>query len=266
MNTRIELLILEDEPDERDALIKQVDARGDDFHLVAATGSSTEAFNKVMDYSPDAVILDLELHKGDGDGFDFLTQLRSANVPRPPYILVTTWNISPATYAAARELGADYIMSKVRRGYSAEEPLKFLLSIRSTIMSRSVKDNLSRTDAYEVDQTEKRLKRRIQKELNQVGINPKSVGYAYLTDAIAYVVMENRHKVCNFVARKWNKAECSVERAMQNAINRAWNTADTGDLLKYYTAVIKSDRGGPTITEFIYYYAQQIRPDFENLL
>ena len=111
MNTRIELLILEDEPDERDALIKQVDARGDDFHLVAATGSSTEAFNKVMDYSPDAVILDLELHKGDGDGFDFLTQLRSANVPRPPYILVTTWNISPATYAAARELGADYIMS-----------------------------------------------------------------------------------------------------------------------------------------------------------
>ena len=78
--------------------------------------------------------------------------------------------------------------------------------------------------------------------------------------------MENQHKVCNFVARKWNKAECSVERAMQNAINRAWNTADTADLLKYYTAVIKSDRGVPTITEFIYYYAQQIRPDFENLL
>ena len=55
MNTRIELLILEDEPDERDALIKQVDARGDDFHLIAATASSAEAFNKVMDYSPDEI-------------------------------------------------------------------------------------------------------------------------------------------------------------------------------------------------------------------
>ena len=38
---------------------------------IAATASSAEAFNKVMDYSPDAVILDLELHKGDGDGLKF---------------------------------------------------------------------------------------------------------------------------------------------------------------------------------------------------
>lgn len=76
-------------------------------------------------------------------------------------------------------------------------------------------------------------------------------------------MLENKSKACDYVARKWGKAESSVERAMQNAINRAWNMADTKELLANYTAIIKSDRGVPTLTEFIYYYAMKIRPDFD---
>jgi len=266
MNERIEVLVLEDEPDERNALVTQIDAHCDEFHLVSATASAVEALTTVLDSSPDAVILDLELHKGEGDGFEFLTNLRDANMSRPPYILVTTWNISPSTHNAARALGADYIMTKARRDYSPDEPLKFLLSIKTFLKTRAAKDPSAAPAGTGDNHVEKRLKRRIATELNKVGINPKSVGYSYLTDAIAYVVVENKHKACSYVANKWNKAECSVERAMQNAINRAWNTANTSDLLANYTAVIRSDRGVPTITEFIYYYAQKIRPDFENLI
>lgn len=48
-------------------------------------------------------------------------------------------------------------------------------------------------------------------------------------------------------------------RAMQNSINRAWSTSDIQDLLDNYTAKIKSDKGVPTVTEFIYFYAQKIK-------
>ena len=45
---------------------------------------------------------------------------------------------------------------------------------------------------------------------------------------------------------------------MQNAIKSAWRTNDIDDLLTYYTAKINPNRGVPTLTEFIYYYANQI--------
>ena len=52
------------------------------------------------------------------------------------------------------------------------------------------------------------------------------------------------------------------ERAMQNAIHRAWKKADIEDLLKHYTAKVNSEKGCPTITEFICYYANKLKYEF----
>ena len=49
---------------------------------------------------------------------------------------------------------------------------------------------------------------------------------------------------------------------MQNAINRTWAGADKDELLSHYTAKIKSRKGVPTITEFIYFYAQKLNNEF----
>jgi two-component system response regulator (stage 0 sporulation protein A) len=99
-------------------------------------------------------------------------------------------------------------------------------------------------------------------ELDRVGINPKSVGYAYLVDAIMIVIKKPTHNVCTPIAIKYKKSEACVERAMQNAINRAWRTNSTEDLLTWYTARINADRGNPTITEFICYYANKLRNEY----
>ena len=48
---------------------------------------------------------------------------------------------------------------------------------------------------------------------------------------------------------------------MQNAIKRAWDTNDIDDLLKYYTAYIRPDKGFPTLMEFICYYSNKIKND-----
>ena len=49
---------------------------------------------------------------------------------------------------------------------------------------------------------------------------------------------------------------------MQNAIAKAWRTTPIDDLLKYYTAKISSDKGIPTITEFIYHYANKLKIEY----
>lgn len=92
-----------------------------------------------------------------------------------------------------------------------------------------------------------------------VGINPKSLGYNYLIDAICMLLDKPKQNICADIGEKYGKTEASVERAMQNAINSAWKKTDIDELLKHYTAKIHSERGAPTIMEFICYYSIKIK-------
>jgi hypothetical protein len=106
---------------------------------------------------------------------------------------------------------------------------------------------------------EKRLARLLSAELDRIGIRPKHIGRAYLSDAIIMILQKQESSVCAALGRKYGKTDVSVERAMQNAINKAWHTADIDDLAKYYTAKISSEKGVPTLTEFIYYYVNKLK-------
>lgn len=109
---------------------------------------------------------------------------------------------------------------------------------------------------------EKRLIRRIHAELDEVGISPKAVGRQYLTDAILLVINKTEHNLPAAIGKKYGKTDSSVERAMQNAISKAWRTADVENLYQNYTARIHSEKGVPTITEFICYYANKLKNEF----
>ena len=258
MEKVLELLLVEDDTAACKEIVDVIDKNPDTFKLIGITNNSLRAFQYVQENYPDAVILDLELHHGGGDGLEFLKKLQETKIPYTPFILVTTNNISTITHTAARELGADFIMTKNQENYSAESVLEFLKLTKSAILNRKASDKVS---AYieTPAQLAKRMQKRIWVELNKVGISPKSTGYRYLTDAIAMAVNGPVQHIGHEIGKMHNKSESSVERAMQNAINRAWNTYDTNELFKNYTARISSDRGVPTITEFIYYYAQMLR-------
>lgn len=231
----------------------------DDVFLAGVTDNSHEAIEIVKKTSPNVIILELELNNGKGNGITFLQELKSLKSDRHPYILVTTNNTSAVTYDCARNLGADFIMSKHQADYSAVSAIDFLRSIKNLIINKS-NDNTANKRAESSEQIDKKIHRIIYVELNQVGINPKSLGYKYLTDAIYFLVKKEHpgNPYCE-VGKKYNKTVSSVERAMQNAINRAWQTNDIEDLLTHYTAKIRPDRGVPTIAEFTYYYANKVQ-------
>lgn len=170
----------------------------DDVSLVGITDDSNEALDLVKYHVPDAIILDLKLHEGGGNGLFFLSKLHTMGLEKLPYVLITTQNTSNVTLEAARELDA-------------------------------------------------------------VGINPKAIGYEYLTEAIIIATKGNVPNLARQIALKYNKTQASVERAMQNAINRAWSNCNPDDLARNYTAVINYERGVPTLTEFVYHYASKFR-------
>ncbi len=261
MNRELSLLLVEDDQKACTNIINLVDAT-DNISLVGVTNNSTKAIEYVKDYLPDAVILDLELHHGYGNGILFLQELRQLGLLKIPYILITTNNSSAVTYDYVRQLGADFIMAKHQPDYSEKSVIDFLLMMKEIIISRAKREASKNETVESPAQKNKRIVKRIFTELDLVGISQKSVGHAYLVEAIQIILNQPTINICDIIGKKFGKNTPSVERAMQNAINRAWRTSDIEDLLLHYTAKISSDRGVPTITEFVYYYANKIKNEY----
>lgn len=229
----------------------------ENIELVGITNNAREALKMVQTFLPNIILLDLELHAGGGNGLLFLQDLRKLSLPFIPYILITTNNVSQITLDSARQLGADFILTKYEEGYSAQYVAEFVQLMKPAILSHNSVPNKTDSETPPAI-TAQNLTQRIQRELNLVGISPKAIGFQYLTEAIKITAGKPEANLSHTLAVKFGKSSASIERAMQNAINRAWQTSSPDDLLKYYTARVRSDRGVPTMMEFIYYYATKL--------
>ena len=257
MKEKLEILLVEDDP-ETCAEFAELIYDTDELILIGVTNNDSKALDYIRDSQPDVVILDLELHHGSGNGLNVLNNMRNIELKKRPYMLITTNNSSTFTYESARTLGADFIMSKHQENYSVSGVLDFLHimmpMIKATNISNTVKDNTS--------ETPEQHRRRITTRIMNVGISPKAVGYSYLVDAILIMLKQPTQNINTVIAQKYGKTDASVERAMQNAINRAWRTGNVEELLFYYTARINPSLGVPTITEFISYYANKLKSEY----
>lgn len=261
MPKKLSMIIIEDDPIACKELVDYIEEL-DDILLLGVTNNSSKAIDFVKDFLPDVIILDLELHRGSGNGLTVLIEINNLNLNTTPYTLITTNNSSQITYESARQLGADFIMSKYQADYSAKNVVDFLRIMKPAILSRNQMTSTIKSTTESPVIKNKRIIRRICTELNYIGISPKVIGYQYLVDAIQLVIKQPMHNLSNVIGEKYGKTEASVERAMQNSINKAWRTTDIDDLFKYYTARINSEKGVPTITEFIYYYANKIKNEY----
>ncbi len=259
MENKLSILLVEDDIDVCNEITKYIDTL-EDVVLVGVTNNSTKAIEHIKDNFPHALILDLELHQGYGNGLLVLEELKSMMLPIKPYVLVTTNNSSSTTYDMARTLGADFIMSKHQNNYSSQGAVDFLRMTKNVILSQHTHKD------HKIEETpanrEKRIIKRMHAELYLVGLSPKLTGFNYIVDGVVIMVEGPTTNICGLIAAKNNKTEPSVERAMQNAINKAWRKSAIEDLLVHYTAKINSDKGVPTITEFICYYANKLRGEY----
>ena len=260
MPKRIDLLVIED--DEPTCLAYENYCKDrEDIILAGTSASSAESLRMTEKLQPNAVILDLELTNGGGSGIDYLMGIDKLALEVVPYILVVTNNISQTTYAAVRNLGADFIIAKSQSDYSIEFVMNFLRSIIDSLSDMSPGSKPKSPDVKKQieDDYNKRILKRIDTELDAIGVSPRFKGRNYLRDAIEIICHKEQPSICQIIGQRYNKTASSVERAMQNAINRAWKTTDTTTLEEQYKAYINPKKGIPTLTEFIYYFASKVK-------
>lgn len=257
-NIPIKVLLVEDEIGECNKY-KSICEKREDINLVAVTNSSTKAIEYVKHYKPDAVILDLELNKGEGSGFEFIENMAKQSMTKRPNIVVTTNVCSDSVYDFCHKNQIDFIFYKKQVNYSQEKILDTLLLLGGYENEKAVE--------YEVDEQieEDKIMDKINKELELIGISSHLQGKKYLCDAIYFVIKNDKSdskiSIIQYLVGKYKKSNSTISRAMQNAILHAWRISSLEDLTVYYTARINYETGVPTPTELIYYYADRIRKE-----
>lgn len=257
-NIPMKILLVEDDVEECNKY-KNISDKRNDINIVAVTNSSTKAIEYLKHYKPDAVILDLELHKGEGSGFDFIENMAKQNIAKRPNVIVTTNVCSDSVYDFCHKNRIDFIFYKKQANYSQEKVLDTLLLLSGYENEKTVE--------YGVDEKveENKIMEKINKELELIGISSHLQGKKYLCDAIYFVIKngENDSKISiiQHLVGKYKKSNSTISRAMQNAILHAWRISSLEDLTTYYTARINYETGVPTPTELIYYYADKIKKE-----
>lgn len=265
MPKRIDLLVVED--DEATCLAYEEFCKDrEDVFLIGTSASSDEALKVTEEFKPNAVVLDLELTGGTGSGVEYLMGISNLLLEVTPFVLVVTNNISQTTYAVVRNLGADFIMAKAQPDYSIANVVNFLRSIIDSLPDmRPHHETSSPAIKKRIEEDyNKRMMKKVGMELDIIGISPRFKGRNYLRDAIEMICHKEQPYICNVIGKKYGKTAASVERAMQNAIDHAWKTTDITTLEDHYKAYINPKKGVPTLTEFIYYYADKVKNSMEE--
>lgn len=255
------LILIEDSIEECNAFKKYAKSRKD-IYFVGITDSDIEALEILKEYKPEGIILDLELNKGRGNttGFNFLNNVKKMNLKTMPKIIVTTNVYSESVYDYLHENGVDLVLYKKQVNYSVQNVINTLLVLRN-IGTNVIKE------PNNIELLEERndiISKKINKELDLIGVGTHLQGRKYLYDAIYYILQEDEEKnsritVIQYLVKKYKRSNSTISRAMQNAILHAWRISSIEDLTLQYTAKINYETGIPTPTEFIYYYADKIK-------
>lgn len=254
MMNKLDVLIVEDDENDCKALIKEVNANADKLCVAGVSKSSNDALAFIRNHHPHAVILDLELQEGIGDGLDLLEKLNSVVVCPKPYIIINTNNASKVRRNTAKNMGADYEFAKWQEGYSPKMVIEHLLRVMPEILGCKEDPPAPLTE----QQLECKMRDFVQAEFNKLGLRVKNEGYGYLVEAVILSAKGENQNWGEVIGKKYNKSADSVTHAMQYAINTTWDKTDTNILLKYYTVPLRKDKYTPTANDFILFYKQKL--------
>lgn len=118
MHKALKVYLVEDSPVLRDRVIESLEDTGNS-RVVGSAETEEDAVNGIAASTPDAVVLDIQLRKGNG--LNVLRRLRSLKLDvRPLVIVLTNYNI-PAFRNRALSAGSDFFFDKATEFHRVAE-------------------------------------------------------------------------------------------------------------------------------------------------
>ena len=238
IDKKTKILLVDDSADTI-ASIKSALQNEETFELVGNAQNVDEAYNLILQRSPDLVITEIVL-KGK-DGFELIEN--SQKLENAPKFFVLS-SLSQETFVEkAMQLGAVYYMAKP---FEASNLTKRLYDVVQNLPSNQY-----------AQKAKKELDEKITNIFITVGIPAHIKGYQFLREAIEMaidnpeIIISITKKLYPSIASRFETTASKVERAIRHAIEVAWNRGKIENINALFGVKVYSDNEKPTNGEFI---------------
>lgn len=241
---KTKILIVDDSIDTQNNIKSKIQ-QDENFEVIGTAQNVADAFNLILQKSPDIVITEIVL-KGE-DGFELMEKVNAQNI-RVKFVVVSA--LSQESFVEkAMQLGAVYYMAKP---FNADNLLKRLKEICGEIPLTAGKNG-----NFPQKSQNRELDEKITNIFITVGIPAHIKGYQFLREAIKMAIAEPEiinsitKKLYPSIAEKYDTSSSKVERAIRHAIEVAWNRGKIENINSLFGVKVYTDNEKPTNGEFI---------------
>ncbi len=246
--------------------LKHILSEDNEIEVLATAYDGMDGLQKIKEYTPDVVLLDLIMPKLDGLGVLEKMKEDSCYSKETAYIVVTAIG-QDRVAESAFALGASYYILKP---FNNEMLLARVKSIKNMLGTR--RDHQVVSGIFEKKQEAPpmySLEADVTNIIHEIGVPAHIKGYQYLRDAIMMSVSDPEmlssitKLLYPTIAKNHKTTSSRVERAIRHAIEVAWSRGkmDTIDELFGYT--VNGGKGKPTNSEFVALIADKIRLEYK---
>ena len=266
MKEKIKILIADDNIEYTSNLSSHLNAEND-MEVIHICREGTEVLNKVKEFNPDILLLDVIMPHLDG--ISILEDLHNTLPSMPTTImlsavgqeLVTSKAISlGATYYVLKPFEIDILVKRIR---------ELILNQKE---DQSNNSNNIKTPYISTPKTNKLkpLEIMVTNIIHEIGVPAHIKGYQYLRDGIIMVVdnidiiNQITKQLYPDLAKKYKTTPSRVERAIRHAIEVAWSRGQLETVNNIFGYTISSNKGKPTNSEFIAMIADKLRLELKS--
>ncbi|MGB3964710.1 MAG: sporulation transcription factor Spo0A [Tepidanaerobacteraceae bacterium] len=248
----VKLLIADDNKEFCNLVVEFFESQKD-IKVVGVAHDGLDALEKVDQFRPEVLILDLIMPNLDGLG----VIERLSNEPERPKIIVLSAVGQDKITQKAISLGADYYIVKPFDLNILIDRVRQMVDVNTPFVQQTQKRNAG----FSADN----LEAQITNIIHEIGIPAHIKGYFYIREAISMVInaVELLSAVTKelypSIAKKYNTTPSRVERAIRHAIEVAWNRGCVETLNNLFGFTTTKDRGKPTNSEFIALISDKLR-------
>lgn len=271
MKEKIRVLIADDNVEFAMTLHSYLE-KEEEMEVVGMAKDGNEAYDMILENSPDVVLLDVIMPHLDGLGV--LEKLSSAPIEKIPLCIMLSAVGQDKITQKAINLGAEYyivkpfdisLLIKRIRDFKFYQPG----SVKGNFASREIKQQYIEI-APENKKDEGNLEALVTNVIHEVGVPAHIKGYQYLREAIMMVV--NDIDIINQItkqlypeiAEKYKTTPSRVERAIRHAIEVAWGRGQTDTVENIFGYTVSASKGKPTNSEFIAMIADKLRLELKS--
>lgn len=253
MDKKIKLLIVEDNAQLKDMLVKFFNSKND-VEVVGACSNPIEAAETIKVAKPDALITDMITP--EADGLSLLERLNTSEFASMPKTIVVSAVGSERMVQTACSLGAKYYMIKPYNKDILYRRLQDMFGERTYETKRAPEPVRSKT-----------MDERITAVFLSIGIPAHIKGYHFLREAIKMVV--KNPELINYITKRlypgiaqhFDTSASKVERAIRHAIEVAWSRGKIENINSFIGYDIYTSNDKPTNGEFIALMADKLLLD-----